>query len=122
MNADPQAGPFCQTANRTLVDEVSRRLHRDALVGPMSQYKLETFASRSINIALATGLGELAVGHHKFRGTRDTPGMRALSAQMNSTVYAGEAKIFLEGFPIDLMLYYLSNSIITSKSPVLVKF
>lgn len=62
----------------------------------MSQNKLETFASRSIKIALPTGLRELTAGHTKFRGTRDTPGMRALSAQMNSTVHAGEAKIFLE--------------------------
>lgn len=102
MSADPQAGPFTSRANRTLVDEVSCRLHRDALVGPMSQHKLETSASRSIKITLPTGLCELAVGHPQFRGTRDTPGMRALSAQMNSTVHAGEAKIFLEDVSLRL--------------------
>lgn len=62
----------------------------------MSQNKLETFASRSIKIALPTGLREPAKEYPRFRRTRDTPGMCALSAQMNSTVHAGEAKIFLE--------------------------
>lgn len=96
VSADPQAGRFIHRANRTLVDEVSCRLHKDALVGPMSQNKLETFASRSIKIPLPTGIRELAVGYPKFRGTRDTPGVRALSAQVNSTVHAGEAKIFVQ--------------------------
>lgn len=88
----------------------------------MSQNKLETFASRSLKIAHPTGLRELAVGHPKFRGTRDTPGMRALSAQMNSTVHAGEAKIFLEDVSLQLDAFLLAKSPNTFESNILVKF